>query len=85
VCAAIRGRRAPLPVRAGEISCRLLGCAVEAYAPDGSTCPPGVQGELVVTEPMPSMPVAFWNDPTGARYHRAYFDDFEASASRRLD
>jgi acetoacetyl-CoA synthetase len=76
VCAAFVGAVPLLPVRAGEISCRLLGCAVEAYAPDGTTCPPGVQGELVVTEPMPSMPVAFWNDPSGEKLRAAYYDDY---------
>jgi acetoacetyl-CoA synthetase len=76
VCAAFVGAVPLLPVRAGEISCRLLGCAVEAYAPDGSVCPPGVQGELVVTEPMPSMPVGFWGDPTGEKLRRAYYDDY---------
>jgi acetoacetyl-CoA synthetase len=76
VCAAFVGAVPLLPVRAGEISCRLLGVAVEAYAPDGTVCPPGVQGELVVTEPMPSMPVAFWGDPTGEKLRHAYFDDY---------
>jgi acetoacetyl-CoA synthetase len=76
VCAAFVGAVPLLPVRAGEISCRLLGCAVEAFAPDGSVCPPGVQGELVVTEPMPSMPVGFWGDPTGDKLRRAYYDDY---------
>jgi acetoacetyl-CoA synthetase len=76
VCAAFVGAVPLLPVRAGEISCRLLGCAVEAYAPDGTACPPGVQGELVVTEPMPSMPVAFWGDPTGEKLRAAYYADY---------
>lgn len=76
VCAAFVGAVRLLPVRAGEIPCRLLGCAVEAFAPDGSVCPPGVQGELVVTEPMPSMPVAFWGDPTGEQLRRAYYADY---------
>jgi acetoacetyl-CoA synthetase len=76
VCAAFVGAVPLLPVRAGEISCRLLGAAVEAYAPDGTACPPGVQGELVVTEPMPSMPVAFWGDPTGEKLRHAYYDDY---------
>jgi acetoacetyl-CoA synthetase len=76
VCAAFVGAVPLLPVRAGEISCRLLGVAVEAYAPDGSVCPPGVQGELVVTEPMPSMPVAFWGDPSGEKLQHAYYDDY---------
>ena len=66
-----------LPVRAGEISCRLLGVAVEAFDPDGDVCPPGVQGELVVTEPMPSMPVGFWGDLRSASScARAYFADY---------
>jgi acetoacetyl-CoA synthetase len=76
VCTAFVGAVPLLPVRAGEIPCRLLACAVEAYAPDGSVCPPGVQGELVVTAPMPSMPVGFWDDPIGERMRRAYFDDY---------
>ena len=76
VCAAFVGAVPLLPVRAGEISCRLLGCAVEAFAPDGTVCPPGVQGELVVTEPMPSMPVGFWGDPTGEKLQHAYYDEY---------
>ncbi|HET9548478.1 MAG TPA: acetoacetate--CoA ligase [Desertimonas sp.] len=64
------------PVRAGEIGGRLLGCAVEAFTPDGDVCPPGVTGELVITKPMPSMPVGFWGDPDGSRYRAAYFEDF---------
>ncbi len=76
VCAAFVGAVPLLPVRAGEISCRLLGCAVEAFDADGAVCPPGVQGELVVTEPMPSMPVGFWGDPTGEKLRGAYFSDY---------
>jgi acetoacetyl-CoA synthetase len=76
VCAAFVGAVPLLPVRAGEISCRLLGCAVEAFAPDGTVCPPGVQGELVVTEPMPSMPVGVWGDDDGTRLRDAYFADY---------
>ena len=76
VCAAFVGAVPLLPVRAGEISCRLLGCAVEAFDADGKVCPPGVQGELVVTEPMPSMPVGFWGDPTGEKLRHAYFADY---------
>ena len=64
------------PVRAGEIGGRLLGCAVEAFTPDGEVCPPGVTGELVITKPMPSMPVGFWGDPDGSKYRAAYFDVF---------
>jgi len=76
VCAAFVGAVKLLPVRAGEITCRLLGCAVEAFDADGFPCPPGVQGELVVTEPMPSMPVGFWGDPDGTRLRNAYFSDY---------
>ena len=75
VCTAFVGMAPVLPVRAGEISCRLLGCDVRAVDPAGDACPPGVQGELVVAAPMPSMPVGFWGDD-GSRYRAAYFDDF---------
>jgi acetoacetyl-CoA synthetase len=76
VCTAFVGSSPMVPVRAGEISCRLLGCAVEAFAPDGTVCPPGVTGELVLTAPLPSMPVGFWGDDDGSRYRAAYFEDF---------
>ena len=76
VCAAFVGAVKLLPVRAGEITCRLLGCAVEAFDADGRPCPPGVQGELVVTEPMPSMPVGFWGDADGTKLRNAYFSDY---------
>ena len=76
VCTAFVGASPLLPVRAGEIPCRMLGCDVRAFAPDGGECPPGVQGELVITSPMPSMPVGFWGDDDGARFRAAYFDDF---------
>jgi acetoacetyl-CoA synthetase len=67
---------APLvPVWEGEISCRALGAAVEAYAPDGRSLI-GEQGELVLTAPLPSMPVSFWGDEDGSRYRAAYFDVF---------
>jgi acetoacetyl-CoA synthetase len=76
VCTAFVGMSPLLPVRAGEISCRMLGCDVRAVDPDGNECPPGVQGELVIGAPMPSMPVGFWNDDDGSRYRGAYFEDF---------
>jgi acetoacetyl-CoA synthetase len=76
VCAAFVGAVPLLSLRAGEIPCRLLGCAVEAFDPDGHVCPPGEQGELVVTEPMPSMPVGFWGDADGSKLRNAYFSDF---------
>ncbi|HLW47925.1 MAG TPA: acetoacetate--CoA ligase [bacterium] len=64
-----------LPVRAGEIQCRGLGARVEAWDESGRPVIDEV-GELVVTEPMPSMPVGFWNDPDGSRYHESYFERF---------
>lgn len=76
VCSAFLGMVPTLPVRRGEITRPLLGCAVEAFDPAGHPVPAGAQGELVITEPMPSMPVGFWGDPTGARYRASYFDDY---------
>ncbi len=75
VCTAFVGAAPTLPVRAGELSARLLGCAVEAYDPHGRSLIDEV-GELVITEPMPSMPVGFWNDPDGTRLRESYFDTF---------
>ena len=76
VCTAFLVSSPLLPVRAGEISCRALGCAVEAFDVDGRPCPVGVTGELVITQPMPSMPVGLWGDPDGSRYREAYFSVF---------
>jgi acetoacetyl-CoA synthetase len=61
------------PVRAGEISCRYLGCAVAAFDDHGHPVV-GQQGELVITQPMPSMPVGFWGDADGSKYRAAYFE-----------
>jgi acetoacetyl-CoA synthetase len=67
---------APLvPVWAGEISCRCLGAAIESWSPEGRSLV-GEQGELVITRPMPCMPIGFWNDPDGTRYRAAYFEAF---------
>ena len=61
-----------LPVYRGEIQCRGLGMKVEVYDEEGkAVC--GKKGELVCTRSFPSMPIGFWNDPDGARYHDAYF------------
>ena len=60
------------PVRAGELQCLGLGCKVEAFNEDGQPVVNEV-GELVITEPLPSMPVFFWNDPTRRRYQDSYF------------
>jgi acetoacetyl-CoA synthetase len=63
------------PVVAGEISGRCLAVAACAYDPEGKEVV-GELGELVITEPMPSMPVGFWGDTDGARYRAAYFEDY---------
>ena len=73
LCAAFVGSAPWLTVRAGEISGRHLGCDVKAFDDAGIECPPGVQGELVLTSPMPSMPVSFWGDVDGSKLHDAYF------------
>ncbi|WP_320065978.1 acetoacetate--CoA ligase [Micromonospora sp. RTGN7] len=73
VCTGFVGGVPLLPVHAGEITCRALGARVEARSADGAPVI-GELGELVITAPMPSMPVGFWNDPDGARYREAYFD-----------
>lgn len=75
VCTAFVGAVPTLPVRAGEIPCRMLGCAVEAYDVDGQPVI-GEVGELVLTAPMPSMPVGFWNDADGSRLREAYFSTY---------
>jgi acetoacetyl-CoA synthetase len=64
-----------LPVHAGEIQCRGLGAKVEAYDEDGRPLTDEV-GELVLSEPLPSMPVAFWGDTDGSRLNDAYFATF---------
>ena len=71
-----------LPVVAGEMQCRCLGAAVEAWSePDASgrgTALVDEVGELVCTQPMPSMPLYFWGDADGQRYHDSYFDMYPA-------
>jgi acetoacetyl-CoA synthetase len=61
-----------LPVYRGELQCRSLGIAVEVFDEEGNTLV-GEKGELVCTKPFPSMPLGFWNDRGGERYHAAYF------------
>ena len=72
VCTAFVGGCPLLPVHLGELQCRALGCAVEAWDEQGQPLV-GEVGELVITEPMPSMPLYFWNDPDGERYRESYF------------
>ncbi|MEV4639153.1 acetoacetate--CoA ligase [Actinoplanes sp. NPDC049548] len=75
VCTGFVGGAPLLPVVEGAISCRALGARVEAFDPEGKPVV-GQLGELVITAPMPSMPVGFWNDADGRRYFEAYFDVF---------
>jgi len=63
------------PIRAGELSVPCLGVSLEAWDARGRSVRDQV-AELVITRPMPSMPVTFWNDPDGERYRSAYFDAF---------
>jgi acetoacetyl-CoA synthetase len=61
------------PVYAGELQCRGLAMKVEAFNENGKPVI-NQQGELVCTAPFPSMPIYFWDDPKGEKYHAAYFD-----------
>src|SRR5690606_7142215 len=64
-----------LPVAAGMIQCRALGANLAAFDDEGK---PQIDrlGELVITAPMPSMPLYFWNDPDGSRYRESYFETY---------
>jgi acetoacetyl-CoA synthetase len=75
LCTAFLGAAPTVPVWLGEISCAALGAAAVAYDEKGRELLDQV-GELVLTRPMPSMPVSFWNDPDGTRLREAYFDAF---------
>ncbi|HWB67477.1 MAG TPA: acetoacetate--CoA ligase [Mycobacteriales bacterium] len=75
VCTAFVGGAPSLPVRAGVIPARLLGCAVAAFDEAGNEVVDEV-GELVITAPMPSMPVGFWNDDDGSRLREAYYETY---------
>jgi acetoacetyl-CoA synthetase len=75
VCTAFVGSVPTLPVHAGELQARMLGAKVEAFDAEGRSVV-GEVGELVLTEPLPSMPVSFWNDPDGERYRASYFEDY---------
>ncbi len=75
VCTAFVSGCPLLPVRAGEIQCRALGCAVEAFDEAGRPLRDAV-GELVITKPMPSMPLYLWGDADGSRYRESYFSKY---------
>jgi acetoacetyl-CoA synthetase len=72
VCTAFVGGVPTLPVYLGELQARSLGASVEAWDQEGRPLV-GQVGELVITQPMPSMPICFWNDPDGSRLRESYF------------
>ncbi len=75
VCTAFVGGVPTLPVYRGELQARALGAKVEAWSEDGRPLV-GEVGELVITEPMPSMPLYLWGDEDGLRYRESYFSTF---------
>jgi acetoacetyl-CoA synthetase len=75
VCGGFVGGSPLLPVRAGEIACRALGVLAQALDAEGNAVI-DEPGELVISAPMPSMPVSFWNDPDQKRYTSTYFADY---------
>jgi acetoacetyl-CoA synthetase len=75
VCGCFVGSVPLLPVYRGEIQARALGVLAEAYDSDGNSVT-DVMGELVISAPMPSMPIYFWNDPDNRRYLESYFEQY---------
>ncbi|MFD7614755.1 acetoacetate--CoA ligase [Streptomyces sp. NPDC059828] len=75
VCSCFAGAVPTLPVHIGELQAACLGTDLQAWDPQGKPLT-GEVGELVVTNPMPSMPIHFWNDPDGSRYRDSYFEMF---------
>ena len=76
ICACFVGAVPWHPVYAGEIQGAILGMASQVWGDDGQALAAG-KGELVCTRPFPSMPIGFWNDPDGSKYHDAYFSRFD--------
>ena len=76
VCSAFVGGNPLWPVYSGEIQCRALGCKLEAYDESGEPLENEI-GEMVITKPMPSMPVYFWNDKDNERYLSSYFEMYD--------
>jgi len=72
VCSAFIGGCSNLPVYAGFLQCKMLGASIEAWDKKGKSVV-GQTGELVITEPLPSMPIFFWNDNMFEKYHESYF------------
>jgi acetoacetyl-CoA synthetase len=81
-CGAFIGGNRELPQEAGVMQCRLLGCAVEAWNEAGEPVL-GEVGELVCTQPIPSMPLYFWGDKGNARYLASYFEMYPAGHGRQ--
>lgn len=75
VCSCFAGAVPTLPVHIGELQAACLGTDLQSWDPSGKPLT-GEVGELVVTNPMPSMPIHFWNDPDGSRYRDSYFEMF---------
>lgn len=87
ICSLFAGQNTALPVFRGEIQCRMLGMAVQAFSQQGKPVPPGEAGELVCTKPFPCQPLGFWplagfGDTAAvqravARYKQSYFEVFD--------
>jgi acetoacetyl-CoA synthetase len=75
ICSGFVGGCPLWPVYPGEIQCRLLGCKLEAFDDNGKPVREQL-GEMVILEPMPSMPVYFWNDQNNERYRSSYFENY---------
>ncbi|MGW7354193.1 acetoacetate--CoA ligase [Streptomyces sp. NPDC054784] len=75
VCSCFAGAVPTLPVHTGELQAPCLGTDLRSWDPAGNDLTDEV-GELVVVNPMPSMPIRFWNDPDGERYRESYFDTY---------
>lgn len=75
ICSGFVGGCPHWPVVAGEIQCRLLGCYLEAFNEAGQPVRDEL-GEMVILEPMPSMPIYFWNDVDNQRYRASYFEQY---------
>jgi acetoacetyl-CoA synthetase len=76
ICSGFVGGCPLMPVYAGEIQCRLLGCYLDAFDDQGNSVREQL-GEMVIREPMPSMPIYFWGDENNSRYHSSYFEHYE--------
>jgi acetoacetyl-CoA synthetase len=73
VCSAFIGGSTKLPVYAGFLQCKMLGAAIQSWDEKGQEIE-GETGELVITEPLPSMPLFFWGDKNFEKYHDSYFE-----------